>query len=183
MVLANVGVFAAWIGPIQVLLAQQADAIDSANKEFVFGLVTGVGAAISVVANPVFGAVSDLTTSRFGRRAPWVLAGAIGGVAGLLILAVSGSTAGMLLGWCLVQLFCNALLAAITAAVPDQVPTVQRGVGRRLGRARPDAGWRWSASGWPRPSAGSGAGYLACAIFLLVSVLPYLRTQPGSTAA
>ncbi|WP_433015814.1 MFS transporter [Kribbella sp. CA-294648] len=176
VVLANVGVFAAWIGPIQVLLAQQADAIDPANKEFVFGLVTGVGAAISVVANPFFGAVSDLTTSRLGRRAPWVLAGAIGGVAGLLILAVSGSTAGMLLGWCLVQLFCNALLAAITAAVPDQVPTVQRGsVGGWVALAQTLGGL--AGVGLATAFGGIRAGYIACAVFLLVSVLPYLRAS------
>ena len=40
-----------------------------------FGLVTGVGAAVSVFANPAFGAISDRTTSRFGRRVPWVVAG------------------------------------------------------------------------------------------------------------
>ena len=34
----------------------------------------------------------------------------------------------MLLGWCLMQLFGNALLAAITATVPDRVPVAQRGV-------------------------------------------------------
>jgi len=74
VVLANVGVFAAWLGPIQVLLAKQSEAVAAGNKEFVFGLVTGAGAAVSVVANPLFGAISDRTTSRFGRRVPWVLA-------------------------------------------------------------------------------------------------------------
>ena len=72
VVLANVGVFAAFIGPIQVLLAKQTDSIAPGNKEFIFGLVTGIGAAVSVVANPLAGAFSDRTTSRWGRRA-WCL--------------------------------------------------------------------------------------------------------------
>src|ERR1700754_4541043 len=78
VVLANVGVFAAWLGPIQVLLAKQSESIAPGNKEFVFGLVTGIGAAVSVVANPAFGAISDRTMSRRGRRVPWVVAGALG---------------------------------------------------------------------------------------------------------
>ncbi|MEV0802576.1 MFS transporter [Kribbella sp. NPDC050281] len=173
VVLANVGVFAAWLGPIQVLLAQQSEAVAPGNKEFVFGLVTGVGAAVSVVANPAFGAISDRTMSRHGRRVPWVLAGAVGGAAGLLILADSRAVGLMLLGWCLVQLFGNALLAAITATVPDRVPVAQRGVvggwvaisqvlGALVGTALAAA------------FGGFALGYVACAVFLFLSVVPYL---------
>jgi len=173
VVLANVGVFAAWLGPIQVLLAQQSEAVAPGNKEFVFGLVTGVGAAVSVVANPAFGAISDRTTSRHGRRVPWVLAGAVGGVAGLLVLAGSQAVALMLLGWCLVQLFGNALLSAITASVPDRVPVAQRGV---------VGGWvaisqvlgALVGTGLATLAGGIGLGYVACAVFLLLSVVPYV---------
>jgi len=173
VVLANVGVFAAFLGPIQVLLAQQSEIVAGSNKEFVFGLVTGIGAAVSVVANPLAGAVSDRTSSRFGRRAPWVLGGALGGAAGLLVLAGAQTIAVMVVGWCLVQLFCNALLAAITAAVPDRVPKVQRGV---------VGGWVALAQtlgalvgvGLATLVGGVGVGYLACASFLVLSVIPYL---------
>ncbi|MGW1343215.1 MFS transporter [Kribbella sp. NPDC002412] len=173
VVLANVGVFAAWLGPIQVLLAKQSEAVAPGNKEFVFGLVTGIGAAVSVVANPVAGAISDRTTSRLGRRVPWVLAGALGGVVGLLVLSGVASVAWMLVGWCLVQLFGNALLAAITAAVPDRVPTLQRGsVGGWV--ALSQVLGALVGTGLATYFGGIGAGYVACAVFLLVSVLPYL---------
>lgn len=173
VVLANVGVFAAWLGPIQVLLAKQSEAVAPGNKEAVFGLVTGIGAAVSVAANPLFGALSDRTASRFGRRVPWVLGGAVGGAVGLLVLAGAGRVAWMLLGWCLVQLFCNALLAAITAAVPDRVPRLQRGA---------VGGWVALAQtlgalvgvGLATAIGGITAGYIACAVFLLLSVVPYL---------
>ena len=55
----------------------QAELLDAANKEAVFGLVTGVGALAALVANPLIGLSSDRTTSRFGRRHPWTLAGAV----------------------------------------------------------------------------------------------------------
>jgi len=60
--LASIGLWAGFFGPIQVLLAQQAAEVAPGSKEFVFGLVTGVGAAVSVVSNPLFGALSDRTT-------------------------------------------------------------------------------------------------------------------------
>ena len=37
------------------------------------------GALVAMFANPLFGAWSDRTTSRFGRRRPWILAGCVGG--------------------------------------------------------------------------------------------------------
>ncbi len=173
VVLANVGVFAAWLGPIQVILAKQSEAVAPGNKEFVFGLVTGVGAAVSVIANPLAGAISDRTTSRFGRRVPWVLGGALGAAVGLLVLAGVASVAWMLVGCCLVQLFGNALLAAITAAVPDRVPTLQRGsVGGWV--ALSQVLGALVGTGLATYFGGIGAGYVACAVFLVLSVLPYL---------
>jgi len=55
--LAGLGLWAGFFGPIQVLLAQQAEVVSPGHKEFVFGLVTGIGSAVSVVANPLFGAL------------------------------------------------------------------------------------------------------------------------------
>ena len=150
VVLANVGVFAAWLGPIQVLLAKQSEAVAPGNKEFVFGLVTGVGAAVSVVANPAFGAISDRTTSRYGRRVPWVVAGAVGGAIGLAILSGAHVIALMLIGWCLMQLFGNALLAAATAVVPGSGPVDAARRRRRVGRHLPGPGRARSGLRWQR---------------------------------
>jgi hypothetical protein len=56
LTLASTGMWAAFLGPLQVLLAEQADDLAPGNKTLVFGLVAGLGAAVSVVANPLFGA-------------------------------------------------------------------------------------------------------------------------------
>src|SRR5262249_32899087 len=68
---ASIGLWSGFFGPIQVLLAKQSEAIAPDHKETVLALVTGVGAAVSMVLNPLWGAFSDRTTSRFGRRLPW----------------------------------------------------------------------------------------------------------------
>ena len=171
--LAGLGVWAGFFGPIQVLLAQQAEVVAPGDKEFVFGLVTGLGSAVSVVANPLFGALSDRTTSRFGRRVPWVLGGAVVGALALLVLAGAESVPVMVLGWCLAQASLNAMFAAITAAVPDQVPVAQRGavggwvaVSQTLGIV--------GGVGIATVTGGIAAGYVATAVVVVVLAVPYV---------
>lgn len=173
LTLASLGLFTAFYGPIQVLLAQQSEALAPDNKELALGLVSGLGAAFSVVANPLFGAISDRTTWRAGRRLPWTVLGALGGVASLAVLAGAPNVVVMIIGWCAAQFTLNAMQAALFAAVPDQVPLQQRGmvggwlgVGQTLGIV---VGSLLAAE-----AGGIAAGYLVCAAFLVVTVLPYL---------
>jgi MFS family permease len=90
-------------------------------------LVAGVGAFLAVIANPLFGRLSDRTTSRLGMRRPWLLGGSVTGVLGLLVIALSNTVPGILIGWCIAQVAFNATLAALTAVIADQVPSKQRG--------------------------------------------------------
>jgi MFS family permease len=91
-------------------------------------LVAGIGALVSMVANPFFGRMSDRTSSRFGMRRPWMVIGLVGGSFGILLLALAPNIPVVLLGWCMAQLFFNALLAAQVAVLPDQVQRAQRGL-------------------------------------------------------
>ena len=90
-------------------------------------LVASVGAALSIVANPVFGHLSDRTASRFGMRRPWMVLGLVVGSLGILLVAVAPNMAVVVAGWCVAQVFYNALLAAQVAVLADQVPQRQRG--------------------------------------------------------
>ncbi|OLF17319.1 MFS transporter [Actinophytocola xanthii] len=171
--LATVGLFTALYGPIQVLLGQQAQALAPEDKELALGVVVGLGAAVSVVVNPLFGAVSDRTTWRAGRRLPWTAIGAAGGAVSLVLLPLAPSVLTMALAWCLAQLTLNVMNAAVTAAVPDHVPLRQRGVvGGWLGAGQ-TVGIVLGA-GLAAATGGLTAGYLACAAFLLVATVPYL---------
>jgi MFS family permease len=117
------------IAPLLVTLALKIDALLGARAApGGLALVTGVGALVAMVGNPFFGRMSDRTSSRFGMRRPWMVIGLVGGAAGVLIVAVAPSIPIVLIGWCIAQLFFNALLAAQVAVLPDQVPTAQRGL-------------------------------------------------------
>jgi MFS family permease len=127
LTLASFGLWMAFMTPLQVLIPEQVSALDEAHKVGNLAWVTGVGAAFALVANPVAGALSDRTASRFGRRHPWTLGGAVLGAAALLLLARASSVLTLLACWCLAQTCLNTMLASLTAAVPDQVPHRQRG--------------------------------------------------------
>ncbi len=91
-------------------------------------LIAGVGALLAMVANPFFGRMSDRTWSQLGMRRPWMVIGLAGGSLGILIVALAPSIPVVLGGWCIAQVFFNALLAAQVAVLPDQIPTAQRGL-------------------------------------------------------
>src|SRR3954451_1547361 len=117
------------IAPLLVTLALKVDGlvgIEEAPKNL--ALVTGVGSLLAMVTNPLFGRLSDRTTSPLGMRRPWMLVELTGGTIGTLIVAVAPNVGVVLVGWCIAQLFFNALLAAQVAVLPDQVPASQRGM-------------------------------------------------------
>ena len=135
--------------------------------------MTGAGAAVSLVANPLFGAFSDRTTSRPGRRVPWVLFGAVLGAAALIALAGAPNVAVMTLLWCLVQAGCNGAYAAITAAIPDRVPVPQRGTVGGLAAMGQTVGILIGAVIAAAVTGNFAVGYLVCAVALLAGVVLY----------
>ena len=56
-----------------------------------------------------------------------MVVGLVGGSLGILVVALAPNIPVVLVGWCIAQVFFNALLAALVAVLPDQVPVAQRG--------------------------------------------------------
>jgi MFS family permease len=127
MAIAQFGLFVGLLAPVTVSLALKTQTLVPADDAAaVNGNVLAVAALFALVGNPVFGRLSDLTTSRFGRRRPWMAGGAVVFVGAMLIVALAGSVPVMLIGWCLAQLAGNAMLAPLLATIADQVPPQQR---------------------------------------------------------
>ncbi|MFJ4620334.1 MFS transporter [Streptomyces sp. NPDC088812] len=127
--LASFGLWMATIPPMIVSLPLKTDAIDPDPKTqgITLSIVLGVGAVFGILANPVFGRISDRTTWRFGMRRPWLLTGAILSATGAVTVGVSGNLAAVTAGWAVNQIGLNATLAVLLALIPDQVPTQRRG--------------------------------------------------------
>jgi len=175
---AVLGLYMAFFTPIQVLLPLQLAAIDEDGKVAAFGLVTGVGALVAVVANPLAGALSDRTAGRFGRRHPWTLGGVVLGAGGLILLGHQSTVLGVLICWCLAQGALNAAYASVNAGIPDHVPVRQRAV---------VSGW----IGFPQALGlvlgavivtmlvtDIAAGYLVIGVAAVVMALPFVLSTP-----
>lgn len=179
-VVVNVVINIAFFAPINILIGLQATEIDAGHKEAILSLVTGCGAAVALVANPVTGALSDRTTSRWGRRSPWILCGAVLGTAAMLFLSGATTIAALVIGWCLVQAGCNAMYSTITAAVPDRVPVAQRATVGGLAAMGQTLGILGGSVVGFVIFGDVAVGYWICAVAIALGVIPYLthRNDP-----
>jgi MFS family permease len=96
-------------------------------------IVTAIAVAVTMLAQPLIGIVSDRTRSRFGRRAPWILFGALtgGGLLALLPFAPNIALVGVL--WTVAQVLINVAQAPVNATIADRIAPERRGLASALG--------------------------------------------------
>ena len=176
--LANIGLWLGVYAPIQVLLPEQAQNLDRASKTLLLSVVMGAGALAALVTNPIAGALSDRTTSRWGRRHPWTVGGAVLGACGLAILAVAPDAVVMMAGWFVAQAGLGVMLATLTAALPDRVPAAQRGaLGGLIGISQM-LGTVIGALVVTVLVTGLASGYLACGVLVVLGALAFTLFTP-----
>jgi MFS family permease len=126
---ALIGIWVALLTPvIEGLTLRIGALVPAARVSGDLSHVTLVGAVCALIGNAFWGRLSDRTTSRLGKRRPWMVVGMTGGTTGLAIIVVAHSILLVAVGWCIAQLFYNAALSALVATVPDRVPVGQRGL-------------------------------------------------------
>ncbi|WP_285101394.1 MFS transporter [Promicromonospora sp. MEB111] len=125
--LAILGFSIALVPPLVVTIALRLRELDLDNAAADLGLILGVGAIFSLIANPLAGRFSDRTTSRLGMRKPWIFSGAAVGYAGIVVIAFAPNVPLVLVGWSIAQVGLNFALAALVAMLPDQVGPERRG--------------------------------------------------------
>jgi MFS family permease len=175
---AWLGVWMAQLTPVQLLLPVQIEqrlgAASWVDNVVAFGVISGIAGVAAFIAFPVTGLLSDRTTSRFGRRRPWIAGGALLFAVSLLLLGLQDGFVGMGVFWTLSIIGFCILTAALTATISDRVPVGQRGF----------------VSGWiSAPQAvgtilglvlvltlftGQFGGYAAMSVLLVVLVAPFL---------
>lgn len=175
---AWLGIWMAQLTPIQLLLPRQVE--DTLNpvvwtdSVVAFGVISGIAGACALLAYPITGALSDRTTSRFGRRRPWIFGGTLLFAVALVLLGLQTTIVGVGVFWSLALIGFCMLTAALTATISDQVPVNQRGF----------------VSGWVSAPQAVGTvlgillvttlvlstlvGYLLVAVLVVVLVLPFL---------
>lgn len=128
MVLARLGLMIALFMPIVAGMTLKVQSlVPGPDVAATLGTVISMGAFAALLFDPVFGRLSDRTVGRFGRRRPWLVAGALGLLACLAVIATAPNAVVLGIGWFFAQALGNAAVAAHTATLADQVPQWQRG--------------------------------------------------------
>lgn len=178
------GLWAAQLAPIQLLLPVQLADADPVHKVRDFGLVNGVAGLAALVALPVFGALCDRTRSRWGRRRVWVVGGVVAYAVGLLLTGAAGSWPAVAGAWLIAQLGMYAAMAGLTATIADRVPVDQRGAVSAAVYGPQAIGIVVGLGLVTALGGGTGTGYLALAVVLVGTALPWLlharEAQPAA---
>ncbi len=122
-----------WNGLHPIILpALMLDLVPEGLKNTYLGGMTFAGLILAMIVQPLAGALSDRTRSRWGRRRPWILAGTLLDLVFLAWMAVAGSVIGtfwgLALGYLLLQVANNAAHGPAQGLIPDLVPAERRGL-------------------------------------------------------
>src|SRR5437879_1865677 len=154
--------------------------VGNAHKGLALGVLEGVGSLMAVFWQPLAGAYSDRTHTRFGRRRPFIFAGTIGDVIFLIGIALSGTYWLVLIFYILLQTSSNTAQGPYQGLLPDVVPEDQRGVASGyygisnvLGLLLGTVG-----AGYILAHAGRTAAILSICVVLLVTMLPTVLLVP-----
>jgi MFS family permease len=150
------------------------------HEGLALGVLEGVGSLMAVVWQPIAGALSDRTRTRFGRRRPFIVVGTVGDVLFLIGLALSGSFGLVLIFYFLLQTASNTAQGPYQGLMPDVVPESQRGtasgyfgVANVVGLLAGTVG-----AGWILAHAGRTAALLSISALLVLTMLPTVLLIP-----
>ena len=101
--------------------------VPAGQQNSALGFISTAGLVIAMLVQPAMGLLSDRSTSRFGRRRPFIFAGSIFDIVFLALIALSGSFAMLLVATLLIQFSANVSHGPLQGLIPDLVPEEQRG--------------------------------------------------------
>ena len=96
-------------------------------KNTALGAMRSAGLVIAMLVQPAAGLLSDRSTSRFGRRRPYILMGALFDCLFLAAIALSWNYWALLISILLIQFSSNISHGPLQGLIPDLVTEDQRG--------------------------------------------------------
>jgi MFS family permease len=126
------GIQTIWGGLNTIVIPQRIDALNPGAQGVLLALIIAVGAIAPIIVQPTVGMISDYTVTRWGRRKPYIVIGALLDVAFLAGFAWSNTFLAMLAFYFLLQLSSNFAQGPFQGYVPDLVPARQVGTASGL---------------------------------------------------
>jgi MFS family permease len=115
-----------------VLPERLRDLVPAGSANLAVAIISGLGAIVAIVVQPVMGSLSDYTISRWGRRKPYILVGSTLDLVFLIGLATSNVLVTMAAFYLLLQFSSNTAQGPFQGYVPDLVPAPQVGLASAL---------------------------------------------------
>ena len=103
------------------------DFVAESQKNTYLGMLTFAGLILAMLAQPIAGLISDRSGFSWGRRRPFVLAGATLLILLLPGIGLAGSYAILFTTYCLLQVSSNTAQGPYQGFIPDLVPEGKRG--------------------------------------------------------
>lgn len=119
-------------GGFEIFQQKRVDRLIGDAAPVALGVMEFIALPIAVLTMPVMGSISDYTTSRWGRRRPYILFGSLAAAAAMFGLALSPTFPVLILFFILLQLTSNAARGPFAGLVPDLVPERQVGIASGL---------------------------------------------------
>lgn len=182
----NFSIFILWGAIPGILLARQVIGFFPTDENAQVGnlaIVTTVGAIAAMAAQPIAGAISDRTRTRFGRRAPWMVAGALIGGLSLIGMSLANTVATLVIAWSCVQIAYNFVQGPLSAILPDRVPEQVRGTFSAVLGAATMLGAIGGQVVGASLANNIGAAYAGLAGFTLVMVTLFVVFNPDRSSA
>lgn len=110
-----------------VLMPQFVKNIGASNPAAIIGVASSIAMVVAMISNVVFGAISDRTRTRFGRRAPWLVIGGIVAIISFVLMSMQTTGAGVIIVYSIAQIGMNIMYAPFYAVLSDNVPESRRG--------------------------------------------------------
>ena len=159
--------------------------VGNAHKGVGLGVLEGVGSLMAVFWQPLAGAYSDRTHTRFGRRRPFIFAGTLGDVIFLVGIALSGTYWMVLMFYFLLQTASNTAQGPYQGLLPDVVPAPQRGTASGYYGASNVIGLLAGTvgAGFILSHYGRTTAILSICLLLMVTMLPTVLFIPDRVEA
>ena len=116
-----------WGALLTLVLPDRIEQLFPADKDRVLSLVASAGAAVATVAQVFFGAWSDTSRHRAGRRRPFLLIGTLGACATILFFPGARSLWALLTVFLLVQFWINLASGPYQGLMPDLIAARKHG--------------------------------------------------------
>jgi MFS family permease len=111
-----------------LLIPNRLAILDPHDKVALLGWTAGAAAAVTLIAAPIWGMLSDRSRGRFGRRMPFILVGIIGVGVFAAALAFANDVVATIALFAVFSLFLAMVSGPISATVPDRTPVSKRGL-------------------------------------------------------